>query len=259
MNDPIIDWCQWYVAGGASRGTVRVRRNHLRRLAEAVDPMAATTADLVEFLGVYEAQSAESRKSAVMSLRSFYRWAVQDGRLAVDPSKGLRSVKVPPGIPKPIGEHELEKALSYTFGETKLMLLLGGWAGLRRAEIARVHSDDVTPFGLVVKGKGGRVRRVPIHPRLAPELAEVSGWAFPSARRPGQPVTPDYVADRLERVLPHPYTAHSLRHRFATMAYRGSRDLRAVQQLLGHTDPATTARYTLIGDDELAAAVGSVA
>lgn len=260
MNDELIEsWCAWYVAGGASAGTLRVRRNHLRRLARTVDLVEARTSDLVAFLGIYESQAPESRKSALMSLRSFYRWAVDNTIRTDDPTRQLRAVKVPAGVPKPIGEVALETALAQADDQTRLMLLLGGWAGLRRAEIARVHADDVTPFGLIVRGKGGRVRRVPIHPRLAPELAKVSGWAFASPVRPGDPVGPDYVADRLERVLPAPHTAHSLRHRFATMAYRGSHDLRAVQQLLGHTDPATTARYTLVGEDELVAAVGAVA
>jgi len=260
MNDDLIQaWCAWYTAGSASAGTLRVRRNHLRRLARSVELLDAGPDELVAFLAEYEGQAPESRKSALMSVRSFYRWLLDSGQRADDPTRTLRPVKVPAGVPRPIPDAGLEAALAKADQETRLMLLLGGWAGLRRAEIARVHADDVTPFGLVVRGKGGRVRRVPIHPRLAPELAKVSGWAFPSTVRPGQPVSPDYIADRLERVLPPGHTAHSLRHRFATMAYRGSHDLRAVQQLLGHTDPATTARYTLVGEDELVAAVAAVA
>jgi site-specific recombinase XerC len=50
-----------------------------------------------------------------------------------------------------------------------------------------------------------------------------------------------------------------LRHRFATKAYQGSKDIRAVQELLGHSSPATTAVYTLIEDDDLAAAVAMIA
>lgn len=258
-NDLITEWCAWYAAGGASAGTIRVRRNHLRRLARQVDLLEARTSDLVTFLEGYADQAPESRKSTLMSLRSFYRWALEHGHRADDPTRGLRPVKTPAGVPRPIPDELLEVSLAQADTETRLMVLLGGWAGLRRAEIARVHADDLTAFGLRVRGKGGRVRMVPIHPRLRAELVRVDGWAFPSSRRPGQPVNPDYVADRLERVLPNGYTAHSLRHRFATMAYRGSHDLRAVQQLLGHSDPGTTARYTLVGEDELRAAVLSVA
>jgi site-specific recombinase XerD len=63
----------------------------------------------------------------------------------------------------------------------------------------------------------------------------------------------------MERVLPHPYTCHSLRHRFATQVYRSTHDLRAVQELLGHSKPETSARYTLIDEDRLTAAVLAVA
>jgi integrase/recombinase XerC len=112
---------------------------------------------------------------------------------------------------------------------------------------------------LRVTGKGGKTRRVPIHPALEPRLGRVRGWAFPSPVRPGRAVTPDYVSNRLGVVLPAPWGPHSLRHRFATQAYRNTHDIRAVQQLLGHARPETTARYTLCDDDALMAAVLSVA
>ena len=257
--DLIEQWCSWYAAGDASEGTIRQRRLHLRRLARFTDPATATLDDLVAFMAQLAGKAPASRKSMQASIRSFYRWMLDTGRRADDPSRGLRPVKVPASVPKPIPDELLEAALASADEQTRLMLLLGGWAGLRRAEIAQVHSDDVTPFGLIVRGKGRKVRRVPIHPRLAPYLSQLRGWAFPSTARPGCHVSPDYVAHRLEQVLPAPHTAHSLRHRFATMAYRGSHDLRAVQLLLGHSDPSTTSRYTLIEQDELRAAVLAVA
>ncbi|KAA1251740.1 tyrosine-type recombinase/integrase [Mycobacterium simiae] len=55
--------------------------------------------------------------------------------------------------------------------------------------------------------------------------------------------------------LPEHWTAHTLRHRFTTRAYRGSRNLRAVQTLLGHSSVATTERYTAVDDDEIRAAM----
>jgi integrase len=57
--------------------------------------------------------------------------------------------------------------------------------------------------------------------------------------------------------LPGDWTAHTLRHRFASRAYRGSRNLRAVQRLLGHESVLSTERYTAVDDDEIRAAAAS--
>lgn len=68
------------------------------------------------------------------------------------------------------------------------------------------------------------------------------GWAFPSPRKPGEHVTPDCVARRLKRILSG-YSAHTLRHHYATEAYQESGDLLATQLLLGHRSPVTTIGY----------------
>lgn len=153
-------------------------------------------------------------------------------------------------------------------------MLLAALAGLRRAEIATLHTSQIGATDLLVVGKGGHHRRVPLHPDLAEELrAELarrrrgshgSGWSgrwvtehgylFPSDRDPG-PITPAHMGRIIARVLPEEWTAHSLRHRFATAAYGAQRDLRAVQELLGHAKPETTARYAAVPDGALSTAV----
>ena len=257
--DHIAAWLAWYVASGCSPGTARLRRSHMTRLAMATSLLDATEDDLVAFMAAQTQLRAESRKSFQASVHSFYRWALQRGLMASDPSVGLRTVKAPQGVPHPIPERELREALIKADAEQTLMLRLGAYAGLRRAEIAGVHAHDVQGNVLIVLGKGDKVRRVPIHPVLRDALRDLTGWAFPSTARPGMHVTADYVADRLGKCLPDGWTAHSLRHRFATAAYNATKDLRAVQQLLGHARPETTARYTLVGDDAMTAAVMAVA
>jgi integrase/recombinase XerC len=61
----------------------------------------------------------------------------------------------------------------------------------------------------------------------------------------------------VRQVLPEPWTMHTLRHRFYSRAYRGSRNLRAVQVLMGHSSLATTERYLAVDDDEVRAAMMS--
>lgn len=155
------------------------------------------------------------------------------------------------------------------------MLLFGAYAGLRCAEIAAVHPDDMVDGQMRVVGKGGKERRVPLHPRLVAavdaelqrrraghsgtgfrygETAAVEGgYLFPG--QSGGHTTPNSVTRRLSRLLGAACSGHQLRHRFASQAYAVGRDLRAVQELLGHSKPETTARYTAIPDGALEEAV----
>lgn len=72
------------------------------------------------------------------------------------------------------------------------------------------------------------------------------------------PLRPDSVGKILKRLLGDGWTGHTLRHRFATRALAGSHNLRAVQLLLGHAKPETTAIYTAVDDSYLAATVAAV-
>lgn len=259
MNSVIDQWLATFAAAGKSPGTIMNRGSYVRTMAKNVDPLSVTPGQLIDYLASRSELSPEARKSMIVSLRSFYRWAFRRGLIAIDLAQELPSVTVPMGSPKPIPVSVLARARAIADEETLLMLDLGALAGLRLHEIAKVHSDDVSDFGLRVKGKGGRMRTVPIHPRLHERLAALSGWAFPSWRKPGLAVSPDYVASRIEAVIESPYTTHSLRHYFATSAFRGTHDIRSVQQLLGHASIETTQRYVFVDEDALAAAVLSVA
>lgn len=72
-------------------------------------------------------------------------------------------------------------------------------------------------------------------------------------------LSPAYVSKLISRALPAGVTAHMLRHRFASAAYRGERDIRTVQELLGHSNVATTQVYTAVPDGALRAAVEAAA
>jgi integrase len=105
---------------------------------------------------------------------------------------------------------------------------------------------------LVVHGKGGKERIVPISDHLAYIIRGLDGWLFPNGA--GGHLTADRVGRPIARALPGDWTAHTLRHRYATRAFRDSRNLRAVQTLLGHSSLITTECYIAIEDDEVRAA-----
>jgi site-specific recombinase XerC len=136
--------------------------------------------------------------------------------------------------------------------------MLAAYAGLRRAEIANLHADQIGERMLTVTGKGSKMRRVPIHPMLEEPLRKVKGrggYAFPNTD--GGPITADAMGRRIARALPGKWSAHSLRHYYAGGVYRASHDIRSVQQLLGHASIATTEIYTQVNDDDLQAAVAA--
>lgn len=255
-------WVQYLKAAGQSKGTIGIKLSYLKRLAQVhPDLLTVTESDLLAWLS-RDDWKPETRKSARSNVRAFYSWAHRSGLIEQDPSLYLPSVRVPSGKPRPAAETQVQTALTQAEGKQLVMVLLAAYAGLRRNEIATLRRQDVSAYGLHVTGKGGRTRLVPIHPALAGPLNEYlashdSPWVFPSDRREGEHVSNDHVYRQVREVLGA--STHTLRHRFATKAYQGSHDLRAVQELLGHSSPQTTQRYTLVETDALNAAVLSVA
>lgn len=253
------EFVSWLRAGGVAESTVKLRVHHVKRLTREVDPLEATTEDVIAWLENPKWKPA-TRMAARASLRSFYRWATETGLVEADPTAKTRPVKVPARMVKEAPAEALLAALETVGERDRLAIMLAAYAGLRRAEIANLHSDDI---GLrmitVVEGKGGKSRKVPIHPLLELPLRaakERGGYLFLGADG-WSPVTADAMGRRIARALPDGWSAHSLRHYFAGSVYRASHDLRAVQIMLGHASIATTQIYTHLDDDELHAAVGA--
>jgi len=250
-------WSTALRAAGRAPGTVRVRVSYVERFAleVGVGPWAVTGDDVAAWLA-RGGWAPETRKSARASVRSFYGWAVDTGRLEHSPAERAPSVRVPPAPPRPAPDTALARALLRADRAEVGMVLLAAYMGLRRAEVAAVHSGDLGEHGLTVRGKGGRVRVVPVHPQAAAWLADVDGWAFPG--RAGGHVAPDVVGRHLSRLLGPGWTGHTLRHRFATRAYGATGDVLALRDVLGHASVATTQRYVDVGADRRARLVEAV-
>jgi integrase len=253
------DYTAHLMAAGRSPGTVRLRRMHLERLFSYFgrQPETLTLDDLTAYMAAHN-WKPETRKSVRASVRGFYEWAHVTDRIEVDPSAKLPKVSTPGGQPAPASDAAVAQAMSAADPETRLMVCLALYAGLRRAEVASLHSDDILDSQLRITGKGGKVRLVPLHPLLREALTgRPYGFVFPG--KDHGHMSADWVGRRISAVLPDKVTAHKLRHRFATRAYAAERDILSVQQLLGHTSVATTQRYTEVPDDAKMRAVLNVA
>ena len=263
----LAGWEEELRAAGRPETTRYLRTYHLRRLAHdhpSHSPRAMTHALLIAWLADRE-WLPETRRSYRASLRLFFRWLHATGRAATDESHSLPAVTVPRALPRPCPTEvlALAKRVTATDLRMRLMLLVLSETGMRRGELARLRADhleqDLDGWSLRVVGKGGRVRLIPLTDDLARVLRLLpSGYAFPG-QIDGH-LSPAYVGKLVSAALGQGYTAHTLRHRFASLAYAVERDLRAVQELLGHASVTTTQIYTAVpADARRRAVLGAVA
>ena len=171
-------------------------------------------------------------------------------------------------LPRPIADDRLEHALAVAPKPVRTYLVLAAYAGLRAAEVAALHRDDLmehaAPPVLVVRdgAKGSKHRVVPLHPHVLHALAQIPerGYLFPHESGRGH-VAPNTISKRANAFLHGvgiPDSFHALRHWFGTTLYRESRDLRLCQELLGHSDPKTTAGYAAFAPDRAAGIVAAL-
>ncbi len=219
------------------------------------------------------ARRSIARKAA--ALRRYFAWAIAEGMVATDPTIGLHVDAGAGRLPRVLDRRELDQLLDGPVPDDEpvwrrrrddavLEMLYG--SGVRVSELCELQLDQVRldERVLIVWGKGSKERRVPLS---EPSAAALSAWlairheVVPAEAGPmllanerGKPLTPRDVRRILDRRSPTPTHPHALRHTFATHLLDGGADLRAVQELLGHSDVATTQRYTHVSKERLRAA-----
>jgi integrase/recombinase XerC len=267
-RDTLIARYEKHLRGiGRPKTTIELRRHQLRYLAKSLNTPAQliTEADLIDWMARHD-WKPETRRSYRAGVRGFFAWAHKTGAVGADPAVELPGIKPDWPVPRPAPDVVWSRATMAADRRVGLMLRLAGEAGLRRGEVAAVHTRDLRAGEhgpqLLVHGKGRRERLVPITEELAAGIAagaaghtpgeSADGWLFPG---PIGHLSAKYVGQLCAQVMPDVWTMHALRHRFATRAYRGSRNIRAVQKLLGHSSVAMTERYTAVDDDEMRAAM----
>lgn len=258
--DPdLLEYAHWASnVRGLSPNTVRVRLDLLQRLHVflGIPLREAEPGHLLRFERVAIAGRApESRRTYACHLRAFYRWALQTGIVTDDPAAMLTLPRIPRHLPRPISEEDLAIALAAARPKMRAMLTLAAYAGLRSQEIAGLDWEDLrresdgSMFLHIRHAKGDKDRRVEIG-----QVVERALQAYGIKRRgpmflgaDGARMDPRSVSGGANKHLARngvEATMHQLRHRFGTIAYQLTRDLRLVQEQLGHSSPATTQVYT---------------
>lgn len=270
---------------GASANSIASYRSDLADLSRllAVRGTALETAGEAD-LHAYLTAAAQSQWAPrtlarrISAFRQFYKFLLVDGVRADDPTAGLDTPRLGRPLPKVLSEAEIEALIAAANGwpdkegvRLRCILELLYATGLRISELVRLPfaAAQGDPRVLLVRGKGGRERIVPVGEPARAALSaycEVraaflpdgrpSRWLFPSAggsgylsrQRCGQLLKMLAAAAGL---APERLSPHVLRHAFASHLLEHGADLRTVQQLLGHADIATTQIYTHVEHERL--------
>lgn len=239
-------------ASGKAAKTVSVYLQTVRSYTDQVCPLAASAGDIERWL-VSLAVSPNTIGQYQVRLRQFHKWMIREGHRDDNPVDLLAPPKVPVKKPRPMPDQYLHAIWSLADQEERAWIALGLYCGLRASEAISVAVEDIVDGpSLRVVGKGGRTRIVPLRSEVIGAL-QASGWPrsgrfFPRAR--------DKTAStRIGRLLrqvgcPPLYSFHSLRHRYGSEIYRQSRDIRLVQELLGHSSLQTTQTYVSFDDEQ---------
>ena len=278
---------------GAGENTLSAYRNdlddlsaHLRAAGRSIAD--ATTDDLREFISSlsergFKASSLARRLSAV---RQMYRFLYAEGKRADDPAAVLEGPKRARTLPKVLSIADVDALLTRARANsenvdqpatqrlraTRLLCLLEVVyaTGLRVSELVALPASAArrNQQMLVVRGKGGKERLVPLNKqakramseylelRAATERDAKSNWLFPSFGEKGHLTRQHFARElktlgqacgiRADRLSPH-----VLRHAFASHLLHNGADLRVVQTLLGHADISTTQIYTHVLEERL--------
>lgn len=246
-----------------------------------VDDFASVTKKDIESKYIYAlvecGNAPASRARKLSSVKSFFKWAMSNGVVSINPAEQIDAPKIPHREPNAMNIQEIEDVMAAVksdattepvmFRDIAIIQLLFG-TGIRRSELANIKLKDLdlNNSSLLVEGKGAKQRRVyygdttravlsefvESHRKLMKKAAE-SEYLFCS--RQGTQLSLAQINNVVRKHFEAAglggkgYTVHTARRTFASHAYRNTGDIFAVQKLLGHSNTQTTMRYVMAEED----------
>jgi integrase/recombinase XerC/integrase/recombinase XerD len=267
---------------GASPNTLRAYENDLRELAEWASARGAEPGSLryrnLRGFAAHLSERGLKRSSIARKLaavRTFHEHLARSGSAPDNPAELLPSPKREQRLPRALGRDEVAALLDRIPASTPLeirdraMFELAYSCGLRAEEIVRLDLDSLEfeSESVRVLGKGSKHRLVPMGvpaqralqrylERGRPALAGAHPEPALFLSRTGRRLNTSDVRRRLQRwvrelAIAGRVAPHALRHSFATHLLEGGADLRAIQELMGHSSVSTTQVYTRVEPSRL--------
>ncbi len=286
LSEAIADYCAELKRANVSPHTLRNYESDYGQFAEYFARPGAGSPDLEtlntlairEYLGhlYHRKLSALSMRRKLAALRSLFRYLHQRGAIPLNPAKLVRAPKAPKTLPRVPTEEQTNGLIDQAANgslerpslkrDLALLELLYG-CGLRVSELVGLDLSDIdfSENWLRVRGKGRKERQVPFGSKAAAALNAyrqeraaaagvdavfVNGAGTRLTDRSVRRIVKLYATALLGDSSLHP---HSLRHAFATHLLSDGADLRAIQELLGHSKLSTTQKYTQVSLKDLMA------
>ncbi len=270
---------------GLSRNTLTAYRRDLTLYARWLQGrgrrlLQTTEHDLNAYFAARHSETrATTANRRLTVFKRYFRWALRERQIEVDPTLRLQAAKQPLRVPKTLTEAQVEALLAAPGDATALavrdrtMLELMYASGLRVSELVGLKTFNVSLSEHVLRvfGKGSKERLVPYGEVAAGWLQRYLREARPALLGGGQSddlfvtLRGTRAGEAMTRVMfwmlvkkyaqaagiTAPLSPHTLRHAFATHLLNHGADLRAVQMLLGHADISTTTIYTHVARERL--------
>ncbi|RKU22955.1 integrase [Candidatus Poribacteria bacterium] len=215
-------------------------------------------------------KSPATIRRALVTLQRLFDWAIKQGAMLENPAVNIKPIQQEPLAPRSLAVEEQETLMMTVqrigTDRDKALIALMINTGLRVSEVTALRTEDVSDTVTVRHGKGGKQRIVPLNKpaRRAmrtylanheDEMLFLSMKGKPLSDRGVRYILDKYTdAAKMDRISPH-----ILRHTCATNMRLAGQPLERIQAILGHTNINTTARYTIPSENDLRAAVESVA
>jgi integrase/recombinase XerC len=252
-----------------AESTIGTYTDILRRMDRHL-PLGLVSANHDELKAwIYSSSHGKAHRKLCRTIADgFFTWACNpaDPQLDYNPATMLPLVAVPKGRPNPVAVDQKLDLLARAARPYRDWFLIAAFTGARCTELAALDREHITERRVLLHGKGDKQRLVPTHPvvwALAQQLPPGPIAVETRGRHRGERLTRQQVSHRgnyqLQRVLGlDGVHMHRLRSTYGTEAYATTRDLLAVQKLLGHASPTTTQTYVEVDDDALDAAVAGL-
>lgn len=245
-----------------SPATTILVRGVLSRFARNIGPdrplRSITQTDIEAWLASRSYVAQSTVRIELSNVRTFLHWCQERRLISHDPTAGIRGPSAPRAVPRHLDPDDVARTLTACDARSRVIVLLMARLGLRRCEVARLELGDIRDGTVLIRGKGGIERLLPvpsdIDRAVAEYLAEYPARNGPLIRsyQTGRALQPQSVGDLVCAAMKAAgvktgardgRSAHPLRHTAATSLVDRGVDLRYVQEILGHARLSTTSIY----------------